>query len=421
MRATRLLATAIATASLAAFTAACSSDTAGSGGSDSLRVAANSTDRVPMDAVIAAFRKQNPGTKINVTYADTDQLQSTLRTQLSSGTAPDVFTVWPGNGNPAAVQVLQKAGYLADLSGYGFASKIAEGDRSVTQVGGKTYIVPVTFNGIGAIYNKKTLQDIGGTEPKTWTDVLGLCQKAKDKGKVLLALGNQTPWVTQLVDYALAATTVYSKTPDFDDQLSAGKATFADSDWKKTLQQYVDLNKAGCFTKNPNGTSYETSITDVAQGKAVGLVQVTTSIPQVQKEAGAGTELGMFALPASDDAQQTRIPGAVSAAYGVNAAGKHAAEAKKLTEFLGSPEGQKIYAEKGGTLPALPNDSFQADPALKVLIDLQKAGRTVPFMDQRWPNPQVQQAHFTAIQKLFSGQTSVDGALKSMDEAVKAG
>ncbi|WP_424921834.1 ABC transporter substrate-binding protein [Streptomyces sp. wa1] len=417
MRSTRPLAAVLATVSLAGLTAACSSDTAGSGGGDSLRVAASSTDRVPMDAAVAAFRAKNPDIQVDVTYADTDQLQSTLRTQLSSGTAPDVFTVWPGNGNPGAVQVLQKGGYLTDLSDYKFTPKIADGDKSVTQVDGKTYIVPVTFNGIGAIYNKKTLQEIGGTEPKTWDDVLDLCHKAKDKGKVLLALGNQTTWVTQMVDYALAATTVYSNTPDFDEQLSAGKAAFADSAWKETLQQYLDLNKAGCFTKNPNGTGYETSVTDVAQGKAVGLVQVTTSIPQVQKEAGADTELGMFALPASGDAGQTRIPGAVSAAYGVNAASKHAAQAKTFAEFLGSPEGQKIYAEKGGTLPALPNDSFQADPALKVLIDMQKDGKTVPFMDQRWPNPEVQQTHFTAVQKLFSGDTSVDDALKSMDLA----
>lgn len=421
MRSTRLLAAALATVSVGTFAVACSSDTAGGGGGgDALRVAANSTDRVPMDAVVAAFRKKNPDTEVDVTYADTDQLQSTLRTQLSSGTAPDVFTVWPGNGNPAALQVLQKAGYLTDLSDSSFASKIAAGDKSVTQVDGRTYIVPVTFNGIGAIYNKKTLTDIGGSEPKTWDDVLSLCEKAKDKGKVLLALGNQTPWVTQLVDYALAATTVYTKTPDFDARLSAGKATFADSEWSEALRQYLDLNKAGCFTKNPLGTSYETSISDVAQGKAVGLVQVTTSIPQVQKEAGADTELGMFALPATDNADDTRIPGAVSAAYGVNAKSKHMDDARKFADFLGSAEGQKIYAEQGGTLPALPNDSFDADPALDVLISMQKDGRTVPFMDQRWPNPKVQQAHFTAVQKLFSGDASIKDALKSMDQAAQS-
>lgn len=214
MRASRPVAATLAAFSLAAFTAACSSNAAGSGGgSDTLRVAANSTDREPMDAVVAAFRKANPDIEVSVTYADTDQLQSTLRTQLSSGTAPDVFTVWPGNGNPGALQVLQKGGYLADLSGYSFASQIADGDKSVTQVDGKTYIVPVPFNGIGAIYNKATLKEIGGTEPQTWDDVLALCTRAKDHGKVLLALGNQTNWVTQLVDYSLAATTVYAKDP----------------------------------------------------------------------------------------------------------------------------------------------------------------------------------------------------------------
>ncbi|MPY29846.1 extracellular solute-binding protein [Streptomyces adustus] len=419
MRASRPAAATLAVLGLAAFTAACTSDTAGSGGGDTLRVAANSTDREPMDAVVAAFRKANPDIKVSVTYADTDQLQSTLRTQLSSGTAPDVFTVWPGNGNPGALQVLQKGGYLADLSGYSFASKISDGDKSVTQVDGKTYIVPVTFNGIGAIYNKATLTEIGGTEPKTWDDVLALCTKAKDHGKVLLALGNQTNWVTQLVDYSLAATTVYAQNPDFDAELSAGKATFAGSAWKQTMQKYLDLDKAGCFSKNPNGTSYETSISDVAQGKAVGVVQVTTSIPQVQKEAGADAELGMFALPSTNNADETRIPAAVSAAYGLNAAGKHAAEGKKFVEFLASSEGQKIYAEKGSTLPVLPNDSFKADPALTGLIDMQKNGKTVPFMDQRWPNPEVQATHFTAVQKLFSGSESVDEALKSMDDAAK--
>ncbi|CAL9394341.1 hypothetical protein SUDANB145_01331 [Streptomyces sp. enrichment culture] len=421
MSATRPLVATLSVLSLAAFTAACSSDTAGGGGSGgggTLRVAANSTDRVPMDAVVKAFEKANPDLDVDVTYADTDQLQSTLRTQLSSGTAPDVFTVWPGNGNPAAVQVLQKAGYLADLSGYSFASDIADGDKSVTQVDGKTYIVPVTFNGIGAIYNKDTLKEIGGTEPKTWDDVLDLCQKAQNHDKVLLALGNQTNWVTQLVDYALAATTVYTKDADFDEQLSAGKATFADSAWKDTLQQYLDLDEAGCFTKNPNGTSYETSLSDVGSGKAVGVVQVTTSIPQVQKEAG-DAELGMFALPASGDADETRIPGAVSAAYGLNAKSKNADAGKKFIEYLASQDGQKIYAEEGGTLPALPNDSFEADPALDVLTDMQQDGKTVPFMDQRWPNPEVQQAHFTAVQRLFSGDASVDEALKSMDDAVE--
>jgi raffinose/stachyose/melibiose transport system substrate-binding protein len=127
--------------------------------------------------------------------------------------------VWPGNGNPSALQVLQPYGYLMDLSDQPWAARLPDGLAPVTQVAGKTYILPMTFTGIGAIYNKKTLSTIGAQIPTTWTELLALCATAKQRGKAAFALGNQTGWVTQLVDYALVATTVYATQPNFDDQI----------------------------------------------------------------------------------------------------------------------------------------------------------------------------------------------------------
>ena len=37
-------------------------------------------------------------------------------------------------------------------------------------------------------------------------------------------------------------------------------------------------------------------------------------------------------------------------------------------------------------------------------------GKTVPFMDQQWPNAKVQPAHFAGVQELFAGKTDIDGA-----------
>jgi raffinose/stachyose/melibiose transport system substrate-binding protein len=188
-----------AVSAVALSAAACSSGTnAHSGGSKSLRVSAVATDRAGTEAVIKAFKQHNPGVNITASYADTDQYQGTLRTQLSSGTAPDVFFAWPGNGNPGAVDVLAPTGYLADLSGRSWTSRIPSGIKPVTQVNGKTYIVPLTFVGIGALYNKKALDEVGSKIPTTWTQTLALCDAAKAKGKVAFALGDQTDWVTQL-------------------------------------------------------------------------------------------------------------------------------------------------------------------------------------------------------------------------------
>jgi raffinose/stachyose/melibiose transport system substrate-binding protein len=38
-------------------------------------------------------------------------------------------------------------------------------------------------------------------------------------------------------------------------------------------------------------------------------------------------------------------------------------------------------------------------------------------MDQLWPNPKVQQAHFTGVQNLFAGKSDVAAVLKQMDQA----
>ncbi|SHN00224.1 ABC transporter substrate-binding protein [Cryptosporangium aurantiacum] len=417
----RFLATAVLAASVA-LSAACSGGTnaANEGGDgDTLRVSSVATDRVGTEALIAAFKKTHPNVKITTSYADTDQYQSTLRTQLASGTAPDVFFAWPGNGNPGAIEVLAPTGYIEDLSDRPWVKDIPSGIKPVTEVEGKTYVVPLTFAGIGALYNKKALADIGGKEPTTWTEMLTLCDTAKSKGKPLFALGNQTNWVTQLADYALAATLVYGKTPDFAQQMKDGKATFAGSAWKTALDQYLEMDKRGCFSANPLGTSVENAVSQVAAGKSVGMIHVTSGLNQLKAEAPSGTEFGMFAVPATDTAADTQMPGAAGGSYAVNAKAKNSDLAHEFIDFLATPEAVNIYAQETGNLPGLPNDQFKADPALQPLIDAQKAGKTVPFMDQLWPNPKVQNEHFAAIQDMFAGKATPDQVLARMDEAYK--
>ncbi|MFD5875430.1 extracellular solute-binding protein [Streptomyces sp. NPDC060322] len=416
----RACATAVVTSLAMSLSACGGSGSPSSIDDETLEVTANITDRAAMKAVVAAFERENPQAKIAVTYAGTDQLQSALPAGLSSGKGPDVFTVWPGYGNPAAVRTLEAAGRLADLSGLDFVRRVPEDTKWVTRVGGSTYAVPANYSGIGAIYSKKAMRDIGGTSPETWDELLQLCDKARAGGKVLFALGVETPWVTQLADYALAATTVYADHPDFATEMSNGRATFADSGWRKALEKYVELNERGCFSSNPAGGSYETSIQDVAEGRAVGVVQVASSTSAITA-AAPGLQLGMFALPAGNDAAKTHMPGAVSAAYGVNSHSSNKELALKFVEFLGSDTGQNLYNQDSGTLPAIPNDRFTAAPVLKPLVEHQKAGTTVPFMDQLWPNPQVQQEHFVQIQALLSGRADVDGVLTALDETYQEG
>src|SRR4051794_10942806 len=272
MRSSRLSAVLAAMLAASVLTA-CSGGTKAGSGSDSKTLTLASVDQGSVEDVIKAFEKANPGVKVRYTTSGADQYQQQIRTQLSSGTAPDVMSVWPGNGNPGATYVLAKPGYLRDLSDQAWAAKMPPAIKSVAQYRGKTYNAIFGQNGIGAVYNQQAMAKAGLTPPDTWTKLLAFCRAAKAKGTPAFALGIQDNWVTQLVLYAMVATTVYSHDPDFDKKMQAGQATFAQSPWTTALDKYLTMQKTGCFQKNPLGTNYEASQQLAATGKTLGIVQ----------------------------------------------------------------------------------------------------------------------------------------------------
>ncbi|MFH8978581.1 extracellular solute-binding protein [Streptomyces sp. NPDC017890] len=412
----RLLVHVLAVALAVSSTAGCGAF----GGSDDpptgLSVMANVTDKSAMDSVVEAFRRHHPDLRVTVSYADTNVLQKQLPDKLRAGEGPDVFTVWPGSGNPASVSALASEDLLEDLSLRRFNLTMPMGVKPVTDVDGSTYAVPVNFSAIGSVYSTEGLEAIGGTVPETWSELLTLCDTARDDGKVLFALGNSTPWVRQLVPYALVATTVYADRPDFDRDMEYGKESFTRSRWRTALHKYLEMEERGCFSADHLNTTYEDTLDQVASGRAVGVIQIASTLSAV-RAVDPDLDLRMTALPATDDPDETRMPGAVSAAYGLNPDSLHRRDALAFIDFLGSEEGQNLYNRSGATLPAIPNTSFAVDPAVKEVAERQKAGTTVPFMDQRWPNSAVQQTHFAQIRALVAGTADVDEVLTALDHA----
>ena len=411
----------VAALAATALLAACSSGTnAGSGsGKDNVLTLA-SVDQGSIEDVVKAFEAANPGVKVNFTTGGADQYQQQIRTQLASGTAPDVMTVWPGNGNPATVTLLAKSGYLLDLSDQPWAAQLPDGFKKVAQYEGKTYNALFGLNGIGAVYNDDAMQKAGLTAPGTWTDMLAFCKAAAGKGTPAFALGIQDNWVTQLVLYALVATNVYGADKDFDTKLQSGQTTFAGSPWADAMDKYLQMNTAGCFQKDPLGTSYEASQTLAATGKTLGIVQGNWVVALLKGKNPQG-KFTMKALPGNDNPASFIMPGAAGAGYGINAKAKNKELALKFITFVMSPAGMKLFNEKQGSLPTLPDAGTVVDPGLAELTTFVKDNRTVPFMDQLFPNPKVGANMITGIQELFSKQATPAEVLSKMDVDYKSG
>tara|TARA_R110002051_G_scaffold325483_1_gene428131 strand:- start:5305 stop:6579 length:1275 start_codon:yes stop_codon:yes gene_type:complete len=386
-------------------------------GTGTLTIFAIPNGKAALDELIPKFEEANPGIDVEVTYAEVDSMISTLRTQLSSGTAADIFSAWPGNGTPGSMENLVPGGFLMDLSDAEFSANIPSGFDSVTMVDGKRYVLPMSTGGIGAIYNVQAAEEAGAVVPTTWDEVLEFCDAATAAGKTGFALGAQTLWNTQLINYALTPTLVYGPNPTFDADQAEGKASFADSAWADAFAKNVEMLDHGCFQPEPLGTAYEGATALVASGDALAMVSVTSTFAAIAATAPEGTELSMFALPATNNAADTWMPAGASGGYGANANASNPVAAMKFMEFLGSDEVMAEYGEIAGQLPAIPTDLFDVPASLQVVVDHVEAGTIHPYIDQLWPNAKVQSAHFDGVQKVLGGTASIPDVLKEMDAA----
>jgi raffinose/stachyose/melibiose transport system substrate-binding protein len=404
-----------AAAALPAALAACG-DSGGSGGSGggsaTLRVVGVADQQKPLELLTKGYT----AAKFSTSFAPTDQVQTSVRTQLGAGNAPDVHVVYPGNGSAMSMSQIARAGLLADLSDQAWTANIPANFKPAFQMEGKTFIYAAGSSVIGAIYNKKVFADAKVEPPKTWSELLEVCEKIKKAGKVPIALGAQTPWITQLITYALVPSTVYAKNPQFDSQMQAGQTSFAQSGWVDALNMYLELQKRGYFNDNPNGTTFEQQTSMVATGKAAMAVQVSAVLPDFRKAADNADDLAMFPFPGADTADQVWIPAGVVVGLGVSARSKNLDAAKAFIEYLGKQENINAWAESVACVPLKRDAGSKIDPVLEPFLPFMENNKAVPFMDQAWPNAEIQPAHFAVVQELLGGKTTVAKGLAKLDE-----
>ncbi|MDX3850161.1 extracellular solute-binding protein [Streptomyces sp. AK02-01A] len=402
-----------AAAALAPLLTACS----GSDRSGTVRIVGVADQQKPIEELLALYRRGRPDDDFSTSFAPTDQVQTVVRTQLAGGNAPDVHVLFPGSGSAMSMVELAKAGLLADLGGQAWTRDIPANFDAAYRREGKTYLYSAGSSVIGAVYNKKTFAEAGVRPPRTWSQLLDVCARLKARGIVPIALGAGTPWVTQLITYALVPDAVYAKDPRFDDEMAAGRANFRGSGWADAMRKYQELQRRGFFNANPNGTTFEQQTSLVATGKAAMAVQVSAVLTNYRQAAQSPDDLGMFPFPGGDDAERQWIPAGIVVGLGVSARARNAARAKAFVEFLGRQENINRWATAVSAIPFTRDASTRIDPVLAGFLPIIDGGRAVPFMDQRWPNAEVQPAHFAAVQDLLAGTTDVDGALGRMDEA----
>lgn len=372
-----------------------------------------------IEAAIERFVARYPGSDVSFEYAATDQLQSATRVQLGSGTGPDLVTVWPGSGNPLAVGQLAPNGLLQDLSDRPWAELMPDGLSEVLVVDGNHWFLSMQTSMIGALVNLQVWNDLGLERPMTWSAFLDCCQTIKDAGIVPISIGASDAWTTQIIPYALVASIIYADNPDFDNQMRADEVDFVDSAWVEALNKFKELNERGFLNANPNGTPNSEQLQMVAVGQAAMTFTTSNQVPALLGFANH-EDFWLLPLNGTEDPDKQRIPASASSGLGVNANAENAEAAVAFLDFLAEPE-QVTEWGASGVATLLPGAPSKWDELYKDAFPLLREGKSVIYMDNRWPNARVQQSLLAGAQELLGGQASVEEVLSRMDDAYDQG
>jgi raffinose/stachyose/melibiose transport system substrate-binding protein len=378
------------------------------------------TQQFAYNALIANFERVYPSIKINVTYdGGLSALTDQEVTELGAGGGPDLLSTFPGCGTLISVCELAKAGDLAPMVRKPWAKRSLPLVTSLSKLNGALYTFEPLVAPVGLFTNDVLFRKLGLKFPQTFSQLLSLCQKAKAAGTVAFLEGSDGStigWGT----LSLAAP-LYAKDPHFTAEQRAGKATFAGSPgWRQAMQEYVEMNNAGCFEAGVTGASIQSARAEFALGEGL-MVPGISAMKAAVDNLDPGFSYSFRPFPNGSGSNKPISVLNLSPSLSVNAhSGAQAqAAAQTFVDFLARPKQNALYAQIAGGLTQYEFLKNQIPSFMSGFTPVFEQHEYVPNFSQNWWNANVGSA-FEPI-GLITGQLSIDSLLNGMDAAWKAG
>lgn len=364
-----------------------------------------------MDEMIADFEKENPDVSIDVQKVSVDSYSQTVMTKFASGDAPDLFSFAEND-----IADMVPSGYVMDLSESKNVSNYEDGMLDSLSLDGKVYALPIANDFMCVTYNKTAFEKAGITEvPTTWSEFLADCKKIQDSNIIPIASGFSEQWVVNGTSQTVYCQTVLGNDgPVLDDMVNRTEK-FADvPQWKDFFTKLQDIYPY--MNEDAFGKDQNTCYTMLANGEAAMILNGTWTITNTTA-MNPDVELGIFALPASENAEDNQMAmNPASSAFAISEDCQHKEEALKFLEYLTSAESATVYAEKGAGIPIVKGvDSSSLKGAFKDASDMMNDGSVEIISSKSFPS-NCEDAFINDVSDFFLNKcTDIDASLKKLD------
>lgn len=364
--------------------------------------------------MIAGFNEQYKGQyEVKVEeQTDYDAYRDKIRTLISTGAAPDIFTV----DSMADLTLFAESGKIMDTTSYvegNLADRFVESAIDNAKIGGVCYGVPYEMAVVPFMYNQKLMDAAGITElPASFEDFFADCEKLKESGVFpVTQMTNDNAWTSMLwYSYALAAcggADVYEK--GLDDEAFVKAAEIL-----KKMFDYTSSDAVGADASVVNGHFFNERAAIYTNGSWI--------LGRIKTEGAEGLYDNLSISPGLS------IDGKNGGAY-VNSVlayivlGKQEdpnkqAAAEAFLEYITDPDRVLELSNSSGAMFAISYDATKiTDPLQSEIMEQSKAAPfMIPYFNAAMPTA-VANAFPSALESLVLGDVDEQGFVDLLKSA----
>lgn len=302
-----------------------------------------------------------------------------LKTRFVREDYPDII----GIGGDINYSYFIDSDILADVSDYaGMADinpgyvEILEGLEFVPTEG--TYGVPYVANAAGILYNREMFKEHGWEIPKTWEELITLCDKIKAEGILPFYFGFKDTWTCLAPWNALA---VDLAPADVCKQVNAGSTTFTDN-YREVTEKMLELLDYG--EEGPFAYGYNDACTAFANGESAMYTIGSYAVPQIQS-VNPDMDIDSFVMPGSSDPNGNTLNSGVDLQFCVTKDCPNKEAAYAVIDFLLEDENVQMYLDDQKAVPCKTGD-FTLASNLDGMGEYIASGNMTDYQDHYYPS-----------------------------------
>jgi len=332
------------------------------------------TDKVK--AMVADYNAYNPDVVVEVQVVK--DYATMLKTRFASGDAPDIFTT---AGYNAMASWSEK---MVDLSNEPWMGSVNPLSIEGMTMNGQKMGFPIAFEGFGVIYNKDLFAQAGiDTPPTTYSELKAAAEKLKAAGIKPYKEAYQEAFpLYHILNLGFA----YEQDPLATlAKLEKQELKIADLPHLNNVFDVLDLGMEYGEGQQSLGVSYDSQVSDFATGKIAMINNGVWTLDPITK-VNADINMGMFALPLTDKAEETKMPIAVPGYYVIHKDSKHVEESKKFLIWL-HENGEKYLVDSFKFFPAFTDmkANDELGPLAKDMAAYVESGKGITWTQSAWP------------------------------------